>query len=203
MIDGRFVILGALLSLAGSTRYAVQTVRGRTRPNRVTWLLWAVAPIIGFLAQLDGGVGLPSIMTLSVGVGPAIIFLASFVNRVSFWRIALFDVACGLASVVALVVWLSLGDPRTAVVFAVLADLLAGVPTIRKAWTDPATENGTVFVLSAANAAVTLFTIDRWDVATWAFPVYIAVIGASLFLIVQCRLGVRWRTRRPGYGAPS
>lgn len=203
MIDGRFVILGALLSLAGSTRYAVQTVRGRTRPNRVTWLLWAVAPIIGFLAQLDGGVGLPSIMTLSVGVGPAIIFLASFVNRVSFWRIALFDVACGLASVVALVVWLSLGDPRSAVVFAVLADLLAGVPTIRKAWTDPATENGTVFVLSAANAAVTLFTIDRWDVATWAFPVYIAAIGASLFLIVQCRLGVRWRTRRPGYGAPS
>lgn len=193
MIDGHFVILGALLSLAGSARYALQTVRGRTRPNRVTWFLWSTAPLIGFFAQLDGGVGLPAIMTLSVAVGPGIIFLASFVNPVSYWRIAPFDIACGLASVLALVVWLSLGDPSTAVVFAVLADLLAGVPTIRKGWSDPDSEHGAVFVLSAANAAITLFTIDRWDPATWAFPVYIAAIGASLFLIVQLRLGVRWR----------
>jgi len=203
VIDGHFVILGALLSLVGSARYALQTVRGRTRPNRVTWFLWAIAPIIGFIAQLDGGVGLPSIMTLSVGVGPAIIFLASFVNPVSYWRIAPFDVACGLASVLALVVWLSLDDPKAAVVCAVLADLLAGVPTIRKGWSDPATENGAVFVLSAANAVVTLFTIDRWDVATWAFPVYIAAIGLTLFLIVQLRLGVSWRALRSDAVAPA
>ena len=195
MIDGHFVILGALLSLAGSARYALQTVRGRTRPNRVTWFLWAAAPLIAFLAQLDGGVGLPSLMTLSVGIGPVIILLASFVNPLSCWRIAPFDVACGLASVIALIVWLSLGDATTAVVFAVMADVSAGIPTIRKAWSHPATENGTVYVLSAANAVVTLFTIGRWDVATWAFPVYIAVSSGSLGLVVQMRLGLRWGQR--------
>lgn len=198
MIDERFVILGAVLSIAGCGKYALHTVRGQAQPNRVTWFLWTTAPMIGFVAQLGSGVGLSSIMTLSVGLGPLIIFVASFANSASYWRISAFDIGCGLVSVAALVVWLSLDSPTVAVVFAILADLVAGVPTIRKAWRSPATETAVAYALSATNAAITLLTIDRWGVATWSFPVYIAALATSLFLIVQLRLGTRWRASRFG-----
>lgn len=187
MIDQRFVLVGVLLTLAGTARYALRTVQGRTRPNRVTWALWATAPIIGFFAQLDERVGLPSLMTLSVGLGPAIILAASFVNSSSYWRITGFDVCCGLVSVAALVIWLSLDNPTLAVVFAVLADFMGGVPTLRKAWTDPRTEDPSVFALSALNGAITVLTIDHWNAATWAFPVYIVAIGTVLSSVVLVR----------------
>lgn len=187
MIDPRFVLLGAALSLVGSIRYAWQTIHGRTRPNRVTWTLWATAPIIGFVAQLDDGVGLPAVMTLSIGVGPALILAASFVNRDAYWQLTRFDLACGAVSVGALAVWLSLDDPAVAVVFALLADLMGGIPTVVKSWRAPETEDPSVFALSGANGVVTLLTLRRWDVSTWAFPVYIAAIGTLLTLIVLLR----------------
>lgn len=203
MLDQRLVFLGALLSILGSARYSLQTIRGHTRPNRVTWFLWAAAPIIGFVAQLGGGVGLTSIMTLSIGLGPLMIFVASFVNPASYWRIGAVDVACGCVAVLALVVWLSLDNPALAVVFAVLADLVAGVPTIRKAWSTPATENPAVFVLSTVNAVITMLTIDHWDVATWAFPAYIAVLGSTLSVLVVARPGPRRREARAAAGATA
>jgi hypothetical protein len=187
VIDQHFVFLGALLSLAGSVDYAVQTVRGRTTPNRVTWFMWGTAPIIGFFAQLDEGVGLPSVMTLAIGVGPAVIFVASFFNPAGYWRLTWFDFACGVVSVAALVVWLSLDNPTLAIFFAILADLMGGIPTLRKAWIAPDTEHPSVFLWSAANGVVTLFTIDRWDVATWGFPAYIVAICGLLFFVVQIR----------------
>ncbi|NHA66521.1 hypothetical protein [Phycicoccus flavus] len=187
MIDPRFVLLGALLSLVGSTRYAWLTVAGRTRPNRVTWILWATAPLVGFLAQLDEGVGWPAVLTLSIGLGPAVIAAATFVNPAAYWRVGRVDLACGLVSVLALGVWLTRDDPVGAVVLAVLADAVAGVPTIRKAWTHPWTENPVVFVLGAVNGYVTLLTIDRWDVAVWAFPAYLAVLGTGVGLVVVLR----------------
>lgn len=187
MIDGRFVLLGALLSLVGSCRYAWLTVHARTRPNRVTWFLWAAAPIIGFLAQLDEGVGLPSVLTLSVGLGPALVFASTFVNPQSYWRIFRFDVGCGAVSVAALVVWLCLDDPTLAVVFAVVADATAGVPTIVKAWRAPDTEDPVPFLLAGLNGTVALLTIDDWRLATWAFPAYIVVVGFGLSLLIATR----------------
>jgi hypothetical protein len=189
MIDPHFVFLGALLSLLGSASYALQTVRGKTRPNRITWFMWGSAPIIGFFAQLDKGVGLPAVMTLAIGVGPAIIFVASFFNPAGYWRLTRFDIACGIVSVAALVVWLSLDNPTLAILFAILADLMGGIPTLRKAWSAPETEHPSVFVWSAANATITLLTIDHWNVQTWAFPAYIVLICGILALLVLLRVG--------------
>ena len=58
MLNVHFVFLGAAIGLVGQTFYVVDTIRGRTQPNRVTWLLWAVAPLLAFAVEIDKGVGL-------------------------------------------------------------------------------------------------------------------------------------------------
>lgn len=62
VLDPRFVILGALLSSAGALGYARQTLLGAVAPNRVTWLLWTIAPLIACAAELTDGVGLPALL---------------------------------------------------------------------------------------------------------------------------------------------
>lgn len=202
MLPGWCVFVGAALSLAGSLRYCQLTIAGRTRPNRVTWALWAAAPLIGFAAQVDDGVGLPSVLTLSIGVGPALVLASTFVNPAAYWRIRPFDVACGAVSVLALVVWLTLPDPTPAVVVAVLADLVAGVPTIRKAWTSPGTEAAAPFLLVGGNGAITLLTLERWAVSDWAFAVYIVVLGWGLAALIALRTRAQ-RTTEPQAQNPS
>ena len=172
------------MSIIGSAWYAVLTVQGRTQPNRVTWFLWALAPAIGFVAQLDAGVGLPAVLTLSIGLGPALIFASSFVNPAAYWRLSRFDLSCGAVSLAAIVIWQVSGDASLAVLFAVLADLVAAVPTLIKGWSFPETENSSVFLLGAVNGVIALLTIDTWNPETWAFPVYITVLGTVMVVVI-------------------
>ena len=67
MINPNFVFLGAAFSIIGALSYARDTIRGVTKPNRVSWLLWTIAPLLAFAVELRQGVGLQSVMTFAVG----------------------------------------------------------------------------------------------------------------------------------------
>src|SRR3546814_17866720 len=71
----------------------------------------------------------------------------SLISRHGTARITRFDLVCGAISVMALIVWLGLGRASLAVMFAVVADAAGAVPTLRKAWHDPASESALFFVL--------------------------------------------------------
>src|SRR5438045_1503878 len=98
MLDVRFVLLGTLIGSVGGLLYLRDTVRGNTQPNRVTWLLWGVAPLLVFAVEVHEGVGLRSLMTFMAGFTPLLIVLASFVNPQSVWHIGRLDYACGALS---------------------------------------------------------------------------------------------------------
>ncbi|MBW0102174.1 hypothetical protein [Pseudonocardia sp. KRD291] len=189
MLDPNWVFLSAALGLAGSVRYAVATMTGAAQPNLVTWVLWAAAPLIGFLAQLDAGVGLPAVLTLAAGVGPLVVIVAALATRHGRARIGSFDVACALIAGLALAVWLGFDAAPVAVIFAVGADAAAALPTIRKAWRDPDSENLLFYVLVGIGATITLLTLRAWSPSDWAFAVYMLTLCMLLVGIVTTRRG--------------
>lgn len=191
MINENFVLLGAAFNLIGSTSYIVATVKGKTKPNRVSWFLWAAAPLIAFSAELQHGVGLASLMTFMVGFGPLMIFIASFVNRKSYWKLTRLDIVCGVFSVIGLILWMVTSSGNLAIFFSILADGLAAIPTLVKSYHDPDSESWQVFFFAAASATITLLAIDTWDFAHYGFPLYIFVLCATLFVLIKFRLGTR------------
>ena len=75
MIHSNFIIIGTLIGAAGSVAYLIDTVKGKVKPNRVSFLLWSIAPFIAFFAQIKQGVGLEALMTFSTGFLPLTVFL--------------------------------------------------------------------------------------------------------------------------------
>ncbi|OZC53679.1 hypothetical protein CH267_15860 [Rhodococcus sp. 06-621-2] len=188
MIDPHFVLVGAALSMAGSCWYALLTLRGVVRPNRVSWFLWAAAPAIAFGAQTGHGVGLPAVTTLAVGLGPFLVFCASFANpSSSYWRLTRFDLACGVTGVAALLLWLALDDPVLAVVTAVTADAIGAIPTVVKAWRQPDTERRFVYLFGTANGTLALLALSEFAVTTVAFPLYLLLLGLTMCAVVTLR----------------
>lgn len=187
MIDERFVLLGIVLNLYGSATYAYNTLRGKTKPNRVTWFLWALAPLIGFAAQLQSGVSWASVMTFMVGFGPLIVLIASFLNREAYWQITRFDIWCGVVSLAALALWLATGTGLVALIFSILADAIAAIPTLRKAWFNPETEDYRVFRNGALSAAITLLTIEHWYFMQYGFALYIGLVCTLFYVLIKFR----------------
>ena len=99
MLNENFVIVGIIITFVGSSSYLIDTIRGKVQPNKVSWFLWALAPILAFFAEIQQGVGIQSLLTFTVGFIPAVIFIASFVNKKSYWKLEKLDVVCGVFKV--------------------------------------------------------------------------------------------------------
>ena len=189
MINENFIYLGFALQMLGGLSYLVAVLRGKAKPNRITWFLWAAAPMIAFAAELDNEVGIEALFTLSVGLSPLLIFVASFVNKKSYWKLTRVDWAFGGLAVIGIVLWQLTGEANIAIFFAILADGLAAVPTILKSYKEPESENSTIFGLCIINAVITLLVIDVWDFAHYGFPVYILLVCSILFTLIQFKIG--------------
>lgn len=189
MLNSNFVILGAIIGFAGTLSYLISTLKGETKPNRVTWIIWAIAPLVAFSAELSKGVGIQSLMTFMFGFSPLLIFFASFVNKRSEWKLGRLDFACGGLSILGLVLWLFLREGNIAIFFAILADGLAAIPTIVKSWRFPETENYVVFLTAAISAGITILTIQTWNFAHYGFPIYILLVCILLTLLIKFKLG--------------
>lgn len=191
MLNENFVILGAVIATIGSLGYLVDTAKGKVKPNKVSFLLWAFAPLIAFTAEIKQGVGVQSLTTFMAGFAPLTILITSFLNKKAEWKLGRFDFICGALSLVGLLLWYITKVGNVAIAFSILADGLAALPTIVKSYYYPETENGWAYLTAAISALLTLLTITTWDFANFGFPIYLLIIGLIIFILVQFKIGKR------------
>jgi hypothetical protein len=189
MLHPNFVILGVIIGFAGGLSYIISTIKGKTKPNRVTWFFWALAPLIAFVAEIKEGVGIQSWMTFGVGFGPLLIFLASFVNKESVWKLRKFDFICGVLALLGLFLWYMTRNGNFAIFFSILTDVVAATPTFVKSYSFPETENYHTYLTAATSAAITLLTIDIWNFAHFGFPLYILILCTTFVFLIKFRAG--------------
>lgn len=195
MISENFLFLTPFIHLSGQIIYIISTIKGETKPNRVTWFLWAVISFIAFAAQLAEGVQWQAMLTFMAGFGPLMIFLASFVNKKAYWNVSRLDIICGAISVLAIVLWIITGTGLHAIVLALIADLLAGVPTIVKAFNFPSTENFKLFRNVTIASGITILTIQAWTFEVYSFAVYLFAINLLLYCLVRFQLGIKLKQK--------
>ena len=72
-----------------------------------------------------------------------------------------------------------------------MADGLAAIPTIVKAWHEPETENHWPFSLGIVNAGIALLIITNWQFQNFAFPVYRTIVNSIFAILIIFKLGKR------------
>ena len=130
-------------------------------------------------------------MTFSVGFTPLVIFIASFYNKKAVWKLKKFDYICGVFSIVGLVLWYVTKIGNIAILFSIVSDAFASIPTLRKSFTHPESENYIAYLFAFFNATIALLTVRVWSFAIYAFPLYIVFIDALLVSLIKFRLGKR------------
>jgi len=191
MLPSYFVVIATLISAAGSVAYLIDTIKGKVRPNRVSFLLWSIAPFIAFAAQIKQGVGLEALMTFSTGFLPLMVLAGSFLNKNAEWKLTKFDLFCGFLSVIGLVLWQITKVGNVAIFFSILADGLAAVPTIVKSYKYPDTELAWPWISTPIGVLLTLLTLKELTFANSGFIIYIFLVDSIIFSLVHFRIGER------------
>ncbi len=190
------VLLGAAASLVGVVAYARDTARGETQPNRVTWLLWAIAPLIGSAAAVASGVRWAALPTFMAGFGPLIVLAASFANPKAYWKLGPFDYLCGLCSILALGLWALTNNSTIAIVFAILSDAFAAAPTFVKSWYQPKSESRTAYFGALINQLTVFAAARTGSFSELGFSMYLLAMNLSLLAVLYRRKLFRFVDRR-------
>lgn len=179
------VLISALLSLSGAFAYIRDMFAGKSKPNLVTWGLWAFAPLVATGAALSANAdGWATVRVFMSGFGPLLVFVFAFITRQNNWQLSKLDYACGLLSIIGLFIWLGAKSPVLAILLLAGADLLATLPTLIKAWKAPETETLYTYFIGLFAAIIVMPAIPVWNIENSAFQIYLLIANVLLFGLV-------------------
>ncbi|MFA6353873.1 MAG: hypothetical protein WCW93_02990 [Candidatus Paceibacterota bacterium] len=183
MLSENIIFITVLLSLTGSFFYIKDIFYGQTKPNLVSWVLWMLAPFIGVFFQIKAGAGLSIIPVFMAGFIPLVVIIVSLWHKNAYWKITRLDIICGLLALMALIIYVFTHNLGISIIFAILSDGLAGIPTIIKSWKFPETETAAVYAVSIFNNILALFIIKSWVFSIYSFNIYLILLN---IVIVFC-----------------
>ena len=197
MIPDYWAYVAAVINVLGTLTYVADVFRGKARPNRVTWGVLTIAPMIAFASMLSQGVGMAqSIVTFSVGFSPFLIFVSSFLVKHPAWQMKRFDIGCGVLSLFGLLLWWMTGEGNVAIIFSILADGLAFLPTLVKAYYHPETESPWAFMVSQIATIMGLLTVKIWNFENVGFQLYILATNVLAIAFIYFKFGLWLESRR-------
>lgn len=185
------VVLWAVVNLTWVFFYIKSTIKGDTKPNRVTWLMRSIAPLIASVAAFSDWVRRAVLPVFMSGFAPLLVFISSFFNKKSYRKLWKFDYICGFFSLLALILWYITKNPMIAIVFAIISDWSAALPTIIKSLKDPKSESAIAFITWFFNAFTSFFAIKSFWFSEIAFPLYLCVLNILLITII-----LRWKSKK-------
>ena len=183
------VILGALVNFIGIYFYIKDLIKGNVKPNKITWLLWSIGPLIATFASISNGVRWAVLPVFMAGFAPLIVFIISLFSKKAYWKIENFDYVCGICSILALLSWYMTKEPIMAIIFSILSDFFAGIITVKKTWNNPETESHTPYSTGVFSALTSFFAITTWTPTSYLFPAYLIFMnGLILFAIYRKKI---------------
>lgn len=179
--DWREILSGIAVAIAvfSYLKYIQSILQWRIQPHVFSWGIWALTTGIAFFAQVAGGGwwwaaqnGITFLICIFVA------FLAlNFEKRGKFdildwWSLFLAFLAIGI--------WIYTKNPFYGSLFAMLADLIGYIPTMRKVWKNPNSEPRWYYFLMNIKHGLSLIALSAYTWTTMIFSTSVIIINFAL-----------------------
>lgn len=161
-----------MLIISGQSTYLRDIWRNKIQPSVLSWLGWALLMYALLAAQiLDSGWqwSLASVVFCTVGC-TAIATLAFITKNYTIHKRDWLFLALGITCVI---LYLISKDPWLTTIYAILADIIIGIPTIIKAYHHPNSEKSLAWIISVSTWSLTLTISFHHDFLYALFPIYL------------------------------
>ena len=177
-----FAISAALLVLVGHAPYLSDLLRRKIEPHAYTWFVWSIVSGITLAGQLVSGAGWGALPTAVAEAFTIVILLFSL--RFGFKHVTRTDTVFLVIALLGLIPWVLTKDPTLSVIIAVTIDLIAFMPTLRKAYKHPETETPLLYGTNVVRHVLSLLSLSSYNVATVLHSVAMLVANGGMTLIL-------------------
>lgn len=184
MLPEKIIYIIILTSFFGSFFYIKDIFLGKTKPNLISWFIWSLAPFIGVFFQLKAGAGLSILPIFMAGFISFLVVAVSILRKNAYWKINTFDIICGMFSLTALMLYIITRNLSISILFAIMSDALAYIPTLIKSWNFPNTETSAIYVTGILNNIIGLLIIKSWIFPIYSFSISIIIFNSFVLFCV-------------------
>jgi hypothetical protein len=177
-------VLAGVCAVANTLPYIRDIVRGRTRPHRGTWLVWAVLAVVVYESQRADGASWSLFMAGAQALLTSLVFLLAV--RHGEGGLSVTDVLLTATAAAGVAGWIACDKPIVATASVVVAAAMMTPKTYR----DPGSETFASFALASIGGAFATAAVASADPALVMYPAYFCVVNAAIALLIHHRRAV-------------
>jgi hypothetical protein len=179
-------IAAVILTFIGYVPYLISLIKGKTKPHIYSWFIWTLDAFIIFFLQITHGAGSGALVTLAVGIMCLLVFTLTLRQK-NKSPITKTDSIFLVIAFVALIIWLLAKQPLISAILIMLVDLFGFIPTIRKSYKNPYSENLTFYAITTFRFVLTILAIQHYSPITTLYPGVWLVCNAffTMMLVVK------------------
>lgn len=174
-------LLAAAIGLLSYIPYIRSILGGTTKPHLYSWLIWTIIMGVISVIQYKEGASFGAYVSYATFLTNFTVFCLAL--KYGTKDITFIDhVALGLA-LISIVLWMSFSAPLVAVIILCFVQIFAIIPTYRKTWIDPSSENPIIYFISVVKFTIGIFCLGILSLENTLFPVAIVLSNAVLCFI--------------------
>ena len=174
-------LASALLSVYAFAPYIRDTLSGRTRPQRASWLIWSVLGCIALMSQIAEG-ATSSLWFPVFQVGGTIAVFLTTMRRGTGPLLRQGDMPILGAAALGLILWSLTDNSLYALTITIGISLLGGMATVKKAYLFPNSETHSTWVWSLCASCLAMLAVGRLDWVLLAYPMYLFTLYAAILI---------------------
>jgi len=180
-----FGYISGILFMFSAVPYVRSILKGNTKPQRITWLIWTVLVFIAFFSQLAKGATWSLLLTAGDAVTIVIVFIFSI--KYGIGGFGKMDIISLFGAGLSLVLWYFTNEPAIALFLIIFIDIIGSNLTIIKTWKNPETENWVGWAMCGVGGVFGILSVGSFNFILLAYPLYICLINSLIALIILIR----------------
>lgn len=175
-------MLAGIFSLLGFIPYIITVLQGKTKPNRASWWIWASLGIV--LAVSNYSAGARETMWLLIAYALCQLIIATLALRLGEGGWNSFDLTCMLGAGVSILLWWWFKSPLVAITISIAIDSLGALPTIKKTYHKPESEDFFSWLMFWMAGTLNLYALSEWSFALSAQPLYLFCFNSIILILL-------------------
>lgn len=175
-------IVASILCLVAFFPYITTILKGTTKPNRASWWIWVTLGTVLCASYYSTGGGITLWAFVFTVLGQLIVAILSLKSGEGGW--SNLDRTCLVGAGVSLLLWLWFDDPFVALLFGITIDIFAVVPTIKKSYLDPESEDLLYWIIYGLGTFLNIFTVENWSFQVILWPIYVLIANLAIVYLL-------------------
>lgn len=179
-------MIAGIIAFLAYVVYVVSIFKGKSKPNRATWWIWAFMGLVLALSYKFSGAGNTVWVPYVEFLGPLTIAILS----VKYGEGGLedrTDLFCLFGAIVSIILWIIFNNPVVALVTNLAIDSFAIVPTIKKSYLRPEGEDFWAWFGTGLADSLNMFAVEKFTFAILLYPIYMLVSDLIIIIILAIK----------------